>query len=176
MNRSILFPLYLLRMTKKMDYFLPNFVRREREWFPGSISIQFLAFIGMILGEFAFDSDRYPKSFTFSCYACSWGWSSGTSVSLLCESITNEFDPWEIWTQEWVLSLLRDQILISTPCLPYKQLVVTSSTGPIFVSLDPSSWLWRSIISWKSVFTTGHWIKLFSSIFGHETLSNFNHN
>ena len=29
------------------------------------------------------------------------------------------------------LSLLRDQILISTPCLPYRQLVVTSSTGPI---------------------------------------------
>ena len=35
--------------------------------------------------------------------------------------------------QEWVLSSLRDQNLISTPCLPYKQLVVTSSTGPIFV-------------------------------------------
>ena len=33
----------------------------------------------------------------------------------------------------WVLSSLRDPILISTPCLPYKQLVVTSSTGPIWV-------------------------------------------
>ena len=35
MNRSILFSLYLLRMTKKMDYFLRNFVRRERmiPWF-----------------------------------------------------------------------------------------------------------------------------------------------
>ena len=30
-NCSILFSLYLLRMTKKMDYFLRNFVRRERE-------------------------------------------------------------------------------------------------------------------------------------------------
>ena len=50
MNRSILFSMYFLRMTKKMNYFLRNFVRRER-MFPGSISIQFLAFIGMILGE-----------------------------------------------------------------------------------------------------------------------------
>ena len=46
-----LFSLYLLRMTKKMDYFLRNFIRRERECFPGSISIQFVVFIGMILGE-----------------------------------------------------------------------------------------------------------------------------
>ena len=31
------------------------------------------------------------------------------------------------------MSSLRDQNLISTPCLPCKQLVVTSNTGPIFV-------------------------------------------
>ena len=54
-------------------------------------------------------------------------------MSLLFESITNLFDPWEILTQEWVLSPLRDQSLISTPYLPCKQLVVTSNTGPIFV-------------------------------------------
>ena len=58
-------------------------------------------------------------------------WSSGTSVSLLFESITNLFDPWESLIQEWVLSSFGDQILISTPCLPCKQLVVTSNTGPI---------------------------------------------
>ena len=51
----------------------------------------------------------------------------------LVESITNLFDPREILTQERVLSPLRDQILISTPCLPCKQLVVTSNTSPIFV-------------------------------------------
>ena len=35
MNRSILFSMYLLRMTKKMNHFLRNFVRRERmfPWF-----------------------------------------------------------------------------------------------------------------------------------------------
>ena len=74
MNRSILFSMYFLRMTKKMHYILRNFVRRES--FPGSISIQFLLFIGMILGEepagslhcgFAFAFDRHAKSFTSSC-------------------------------------------------------------------------------------------------------------
>ena len=43
--------------------------------------------------------------------------------------------------------------------------------------LDPSFWLWCSFFSWKSVFTTGHWIcELweFCSIFRHEILSDFN--
>ena len=31
LNRSVFFSLYLLRMSKKMDYFLRNLVRRERE-------------------------------------------------------------------------------------------------------------------------------------------------
>ena len=113
----------------------------EREEFPGSISIHFLSFIGMMFGEstssllcdFAFAFDRHAKSFIFSCDACSSGRSSGTSVLLLFESITNLFDPWEILIKYWVLSSLRDQILIPTPCLPYRQLVVTSKTGPIFV-------------------------------------------
>ena len=50
MNCSILVSRYLLRMTKKMDYFLRNCRRRER-MFPGSISIQFLRFIGMVPDE-----------------------------------------------------------------------------------------------------------------------------
>ena len=35
LNRSVIFSLYFLRMSKKMDYFLRNLVRREREipWF-----------------------------------------------------------------------------------------------------------------------------------------------
>ena len=55
------------------------------------------------------------------------------SVSLLFKFITNLFDPWEILTQEWVLSLFKDIILISTPYLPCKQQGATSKTGPIFV-------------------------------------------
>ena len=50
-----------------------------------------------------------------------------------CSNRSNLLGPWECLTQDWVLSPLRDQILISTPCLLYKQLVVSSSTGPIFV-------------------------------------------
>ena len=37
--------------------------------------------------------DRHAKSFTFSCDACSSGRSSGLSVSLFFESITNLIDP-----------------------------------------------------------------------------------
>ena len=84
-----------------MDYFLRDLVRREREEFPGSKSIHFLSFIGMMLGEstgsllcgFAFAFDRAAKSFTFGCDACSSGRSAGLSVLLLFESITNLFDP-----------------------------------------------------------------------------------
>ena len=39
--------------------------------------------------------------------------------------------------------------------------------------MNPSFRFWWSIISWKSVLTTGHCIKLFSSVFRHEILSNF---
>ena len=58
---------------------------------------------------------------------------SGISCSLFFKFITNLFDPWEILTQEWVLPLFTDEILISTPYLPCKQQVATSNTGPILV-------------------------------------------
>ena len=77
--------------------------------------------------------DRHAKSFAFSFNAYSSSWSSGISVSLLFKFITNLFDPWEILTQEWVLSLSKDQILISTPYLPCQKLVTTSNTGPTLV-------------------------------------------
>ena len=40
MNCSIFFSMYLLRMTKKMNYFETSYAKRE--CFPGSISIQFV--------------------------------------------------------------------------------------------------------------------------------------
>ena len=162
LNRSVIFSLYFLRMSKKMDYFLRNLV---------SISIHFLSFFGMMLGEstgsllcgFAFVFDRLAKSFTFSCDACSSDRFSELFV-LLFQSITHLFDPWEILTQDWVLSSLRDQILISTPCLPYRQLVVTSSTGPIFVFPwihpfgcdDPSQNCSSVSLSWNTVQSQQH--------------------
>ena len=70
----------------------------EKEYFPGSISIQFLLSMGTILGEepagfllcgFAFAFDRHAKSFASSFNAYSSSWTSGISVSLLFKFITN---------------------------------------------------------------------------------------
>ena len=72
------------------------------EYFPGSVSIQFLLPIGTILGEepagsllcgFAFASDRFAQSPACSFYAYSSGCSSGISVSWLFKFITNLCDP-----------------------------------------------------------------------------------
>ena len=172
MNHSIIFSLYLLRMSKKMAYFLRNLVRRERmiPWF----NINPIPFIHrndtwwinsrFPSCGFAFAFDRHAKSFTFSCNACSSGWSSGTSVSLLFESITNLFDPWEILTQEWVVFTQR-------PNSNLNSVFAIQATGRYFqhgsnfcVSLDPPFWLWWSIISWKSVFTTSYCIKLHKNV------------
>ena len=88
----------------------------EEDWLLSSKSrtqnINPLSFIGMMLGKstgsllcgFAFAFDLAAKTFAISCDACSSGRSAGTSVSLLFESITNLFDPWEILTQDWELS------------------------------------------------------------------------
>ena len=73
---------------------------------------------GSLLCGFAFAFDRHAKCLAFNFNAFSSSWSSGISVSLLFKFIRNLFDPWEILTQEWVMSLFKDQILISTPYLP----------------------------------------------------------
>ena len=123
MNRSVFFSMHLLWMTKKKRYFLRYLIFRERN-FPGSISIQFLLSKGTILGEepagsllcgFAFAFDWHANSFALSFNAYSSSWSSGIYVSLLLKSVTNLFKPWEILTQEWVLSLFKDIIPTSTP-------------------------------------------------------------
>ena len=119
--RSVFFSMHLLWMTNS-----------EKYYFPGSMSIQLLVSMGTILGEesaffllcdFAFAFDRHAKAFALNFIAYSSSWSSGTSVSLLFKFITNWFDPWEILTQEWVLSLFKEKILTSTPYLSCKKLV-----------------------------------------------------
>ena len=129
-NRPIVFSMYFLWMTKKMNHILRNLVLGERifPWlfnvnpifsFHGNDSwwrvSRFFFFCG-----FAFAFGRHAKSFALSWNAWSSSWSSGISVPLLFKSITNLFDPWEILTKEWVLSLLKDIILISIPCLSCK--------------------------------------------------------
>ena len=73
----------------------------QREHSAGSISIHFLSFIGIVLGNstgslfcgFAFAFDLAAKSFTISCDACSSSRSARTFVLLQFESITNLFYP-----------------------------------------------------------------------------------
>ena len=48
---------------------------------------------------------------THTCSNCT----SGISCSLLFKFVTNLFEPWEILTHEWELSLVMDMTLISTP-------------------------------------------------------------
>ena len=110
------------------------------DWVPCLISIHVLSRIGRVLEDeqvvesllgFALSLDRLANANTsvfVSEVSCSL-----TSYSLSIISVTNLFKPWEILTHEWELSLFTDSILISTPCLPCKLLVVTSNTGPILV-------------------------------------------
>ena len=102
LNRTIIFSLYFLRMSKEIDYFLRKLLRTEKVKFPGSISMHLLSFIGMMLGEYQqvlsfldllLPFDRAAKIFTFSCGVCSSSRSSGISVSLLSKLITNFFHP-----------------------------------------------------------------------------------
>ena len=82
---------------------------------------------------FALAFDRLAKSPAFNLNAYSSNCISEVSCSLLFKFVTNLFMPWEILTHQWELSLFTDSILISTPNLPCRLLVVTSNTGPILV-------------------------------------------
>ena len=141
LNCPIIFSMHLLSMTKKMNQFLRYFIIGEWifQWFnigPSSFPNRKCSWrktAGSLLRGFALAFDRHPKSFAFNFNAYSSSWSSGISCSLLFKFITNLFGPWEVLTQEWVLSLFTDEILMSTPYFPCKQQVVTSNTGPILV-------------------------------------------
>ena len=89
----------------------------------------------------------------------------------------SKFFSQQILTQEWVLSLFKDMILILTPYLPCTQQVATSNTAPIFVFpwIHPFDCETPSFY-WKSVFTTCHCMKLrkICSVFSHEILSILN--
>ena len=128
MNCSIMFSLYLLRMSKKMGYFLRNVVRRERERvIPGSISIQFfhlsewcsvnnqqvLFFAVLLLPLIGMQNPSHSVvtlvlradllEFLFHC--C-----SNRSQTYLFHE--------KFWSRSECCLLFKDQILISTPCLP----------------------------------------------------------
>ena len=142
LNRSIIFSMYLDFHDEEDESISSICHNRRVNIPPGSTSVQILFPIGIVLVEepagsllcgFALAFDRHAKSFASNFHAYSSSWTSGISCSLLFKFITNLFDPWEILTQEWVLSLFTDIILISTPYLPCKQQVAISNTGPILV-------------------------------------------
>ena len=110
------------------------------EFSSGSISSQDLSPIGTVLVDeqagarlcgFALAFYRLAKASTFVFNAKSSNCISEVSCSLLSftllllKSVTNLIKRWEILTHEWELPLFTDSILLSTPYLACKQLVVT---------------------------------------------------
>ena len=97
---------------------------------------------GLLGCALAFDRPANANSSDFvSEVSCSL-----SSYSLSIKSVTNLFNPWDILTHEWELSLCTDSILFSTPYLPCRQQDVPSNTGPIlaFPRIQP---FW---VSWFS--------------------------
>ena len=82
--------LYCLIMSEKIDHFLRDLERRKTEGSDGSISIHFLSFVGIVLGNstsslfcgFAFAFDLAAITFTLDCDACCSGRSARISVLL----------------------------------------------------------------------------------------------
>ena len=117
------------------------------------------------------------KSLASNFNAYSSTWTSGISCSLLFKFITNLFDPWEILTQDWELSLFRDIMLISTPFFTVQATSCNFQFGPnLGVPSDPTFRFRCSFLSWMSVFTTNHCTELweFCNVFRYEVLSEFN--
>ena len=148
LNCSIIFSMYMFSMTKKMNQFLRHF--KIGDWiFSTSVQVlsrigivlwknwQVLVFVVLLLPLIGMQNPSHPilthilraELLEFPARCCS-------NSRPIC------FEPWEIPTQEWELSLFMDMILISTPYLPCKQQVATSNTGPILVFplIQPFGW------------------------------------
>ena len=118
MNRSILFSMYCLRVSKKMDYFLRHFVLREKRIFPW-FNVNPLPFIHR--NDTRWITSRFPSLWFCFCLCLAhkiFCTQFKTHIlrpdlrEFLCrycsKTIANLFDPCEILTHESVLSLLRD--------------------------------------------------------------------
>ena len=138
MNRSV-------EWRRRLNDFLRYLVFGEREYFPGSMSIQFLLSMGTILGEepagsllcgFAFAFDRHAKPFALSFDACSSSWFSWISVSLLFKFITmRNSDP-----RVSIVSIQRPNSDLNS-MFTVQITGCNFQYGPNFgVSLDPTFW------------------------------------
>ena len=185
MNRSILFSLHLLRVTKKMDYFLRNFVRRERviPWFN----------INPIPCVHRNDTRWIIRRFP-SLWFCFRLWSVCKILHIQLQRlffrlIFRNFCVVVVRIHHKFIWSMRNSdpgvsvIFTQRPNSNLNSMFAMQATGRNFqygsnfrFSLHPSSWLWWSIFSWKSVFTTSHCMKLceFRSVFSYEILSDFN--
>ena len=117
-------------------------IRRE-EYFPGSISIQFLPFNGKrFLGE-----EPACSLLCGFCFCLLIGHAKSFALSfkrIFCE-LKTYFDPWEILTQEWVLfSVQRHNFWSQLHVHRANTWFATSNTGTkiLVFSLDPAFRLW----------------------------------
>ena len=127
MNCSIFFSMHMLWMKKMIRYCLryfkigerifpwlnispsPSPIRDYSWWRAGKFSSWWFCFCLWLA----------CKSLASNINSNSSNWTSEVSCSLLFK-LTHLWEPWEILTQEWELSLFMGMILISTPCLPCK--------------------------------------------------------
>ena len=182
LNCSVIFSSYYLRMSKKMDYFLRNLVRRENN-FPVQYQSTFFR-----SSEWCSVNNQQVLSFVVLLLPLIWLQNPSHSVvtlilqvdlqDFLCCYCLNQSQIYLIHEKFWPRS---GCCLRSETKFWFQSVFTMQATGRNFqygsnfcVSLDPSSWLWWSIFPWKSVFTTSHCMKLFSIVFSHEILSNFN--
>ena len=112
------------------------------------------------LRGFALAFDRIAKASTIVFNANSSDFISEVSCSLsssslLLKSVTNLFNPWEILTHEWELSLFTDSILISTSIFTFAGSWLWLLTrAQLWYSLESKLSARWFFISWQSVLTT----------------------
>ena len=171
-------------VSDEEDTSLSSILHNRRIIFPWfNISPSSLLSMGTILGEepagsllcgFALAFDRHAKSFASNFNAHSSSWTFGISIPLLFKFITKPI--WSMRNSDPGVSIVS----VHGPNSDLNSTFTMQVTGCNFqygpnlgVPLDPSFWLWCFVFSWKSVFTTGHCIKLceISSVFRHEILS-----
>ena len=169
MNRSVFFSMYLLWMTKKINYFLRYFVFGERifPWFNIDPIPSFNENDSRWRASrfsslwFCFCLRSACKSFALSFNAYSSSWSSGMFVSLLFKFIYKLI--WSMRNSDPGVSVVSAQRHNSDLNSMFTVQVTGCNFqyGPNFgVSLDPAFRLWCCFFSWKSEFTTGLCIKL----------------
>ena len=185
MNCSIFFSMHMLWMTKKIHHFLRYFKIGEWifPWFNISPSP---------LPNRNYSWRRAGRS--SSWWFCFGLWSACKIFRIQFKRILFELKFWNfclivVQIHHKLIWSMRNSdpgmsiVSVQRPNSDLNSTLTMQATGRDFqngsnlcVSLDPSSRLWWSILPWKSVFTTGHWMKLWKicSVFRPEVLSNFN--